>query len=262
MSSLLFTIVITMPPIQFPTLENIMAALLSPELIAQYANAAKEANAYADEYKAITADADKRITDFINSSDDEQIVKYRDLRDKVTAQIEAAQARLDEQANAAKEYAESQVSEAEGDPAELKDKFVKARANANNLRKAFVLIAGEEAVNALVEEHQIEEVISLRGNKTKGSATGIRRPRLSAATVNGEAVANKEGNVTFGILEGYISRTFGKVTGDDLRAAAFSAAGTDDLNSLESGTEVKFGFEVPGIGGGNATTIQVAITVR
>ena len=125
-------------------------SLLTPELIAQYAEAAKAANAAADEYKSLTADNDKRVSDFINTSEDEKIAQFRAMRDKVTAQIEAAQAKLDEQAKAAREYAESQVALTEGDPAEVREKYLAARTNANNLRKAFVLIAGEDAVNEMV----------------------------------------------------------------------------------------------------------------
>ena len=236
-------------------------SLLTPELIAQYAEAAKAANAAADEYKSLTADNDKRITDFINTSEDEKIAAFRAMRDKVTAQIEAAQAKLDEQAKAAREYAESQVALTEGDPAEVREKYLAARTNANNLRKAFVLIAGEDAVNEMVEANGIEEVISLKGTATKGASTGIRRPRISAATVNGEAVANKDGKTSFTVLADYVTRKFGKVTGDDLRNAAFTAAGTDDLNSLDEGTNVEFNFDVPPTApGGNPTTVKVTVT--
>src|SRR5690606_639044 len=103
-----------------------LMSLLTPELIAQYAEAAKAANAPADEYKSLTADNDKRVSDFINASEDEKVAAFRAMRDKVTAQIEAAQAKLDEQAKAAREYAESQVALTEGDPAEVREKYLAA----------------------------------------------------------------------------------------------------------------------------------------
>lgn len=236
-------------------------SLITPELVNKYAEAAKAANAAADEYKNLTADNDKRVADFVNTSEDEQIVKFREMRDKVQKQIEAAQAKMEEQAKAAREYAASQVSLTEGDPAEVKSRYLEARATATALRKAFALITDEETVNKIVEENGIQEVISLKGTATKGAATGIRRPRISAATVNGEPVANKDGKASFTELTKYVSSKFGKVTGDDLRNAAATAAGTDDLNSLADGTEVAFSFDIPAVAeGGTPTTIQVTIT--
>lgn len=238
-----------------------MATMPIPtEILDRFKAAADEANKAADEYKALTADSDKRLADFLNTSDDENIVKWREQRDKVQAQIEAAQAKLEEQEAKAREYAEGQVASAEGDPAEVKTRYVEARKTANDLRKALVLLTDEETVNAAVESAGITEVISLRGTTTKGAATGIRRPRISAASVNGEAVANKDGKTSFTVLADYVTRKYGKVSGDDLRNAAFTAAGTDDLNSLDEGTVVEFTYTVPGIGEGPSTDVRVSVT--
>lgn len=237
-----------------------MAMTLPTEIFDRYAASVEVANKAADEFKSITADADKRIADFLNESTDEQIVAWRAQRDKITAQIAAAQKKLDEQAEQASEYASGKVAAVEGDPAEVKTRYVNARKDANDVRKALVLLVGEDAVNAAVEERGITEVISLRGTTTKGAATGIRRPRISAASVNGEEVKNKEGKTSFTLLEQFITKTHGKVSGDDLRNAAFTAAGTDDLNSLDEGTVVEFGFTVPGIGEGPSKDIRVSVT--
>lgn len=238
-----------------------MATMPIPtEILDRFKSAADTANKAADEYKSLTADSEKRITDFLNSSEDEQVVAWRAQRDKVQAQIDAAQAKLEEQATKAHEYAESQVTAAEGDPAEVKTRYVEARKTANDLRKALVLLTDEETVNAAVESAGITEVISLRGTTTKGAATGIRRPRISAAEVNGEEVKNKDGKTSFTILADHVTRKYGKVSGDDLRNAAFTAAGTDDLNSLDEGTVVEFTYTVPGIGEGPSTDIKVSVT--
>lgn len=239
---------------------TIMAMTIPAEILDNYAAAAEAANKAADEYKSLTSDNDKRIIDFLNTSEDEQIAAWRAQRDKITAQIEAAQKKLDEQEEKAREYASGKVAAVEGDPAEVKAAYVESRKAANDIRKALVLLVGEDAVNAAVEERGITEVISLRGTTTKGAQTGIRRPRISAATVNGEEVKNGKGKTSFTILEQYITKHFGKVTGDDLRAAAFTAAGTDDLNSLDEGTVVEFGFTVPGIGDGPSKDIRVSVT--
>lgn len=233
------------------------------EILERLSVAAKAANEAADEYKALTADSAKRMADILNASTDERIVAWRNNRDEVMAKIAEAEAQLKLQEEQAQEYAQSLMAETDGDPKEVRDRYTELRREADSIRKGIELIVRDpEAVQAAIESHGIEEVISLRGTRTKGAATGIRRPRLAAATVNGEDVADKNGNVTMTTLAAAISRQYGKVTADDIRNAAFAAAGTDDLNSLDSGTVVEFGFTVPGIGGGNSTDILVSITTR
>lgn len=233
---------------------------LPAEVLDQYRTAVEAANKAAEDFKAITSGAEERIVSFLNTSEDEQVVKFREYRDKVTAQIEAAQKKLDDAEDNARKYAESQVATDDGDPAAIKEQAMKSRREANEIAKALSVLVGEEAFTEAAKEAGIPDLAGIRGAGNKG-ATGIRRPRLERATVNGHPVADKDGKTSFGLIESYIGKAYGKVDGNDLRSAAFQAAGTDDLSTVK-GEEISFTFTVPGIGDGPTRDVNIVVVSR
>ena len=201
------------------------------------------ANLIGRKIQAATSDVDASISAIIASSDDEKIVGYRDNVAKVQEQIATLQAKLTNGEANVKEYARTLVPGVDPtfDPEAAKKEFISLRAAAHKRRQALEAVFGEDAIKQAMEEEKIVEVISLKGTgvaKAAGS-TGIKRPRIATATVNGEKVAKPDGKVDFTFL--------GKSLGTDadaLKALAFTAAGTDDLNSLTAGTEVSFSVTV------------------
>lgn len=86
------------------------------------------------------------------------------------------------------------------------------------------------------------QAVSVRASSGTGD---VKRPRLREAYVDGEQVADAEtGKVSFTSLAKWLSDKSGaKVSGSDLQAAAFTAAGTDTLSDV-SGQDVDFEFSV------------------
>jgi hypothetical protein len=85
---------------------------------------------------------------------------------------------------------------------------------------------------------------------TSGAATGTKRPRLASLTIDGEEVfttkETDEGQVksyTFTAAAAHLSTKDNKVNPSDLSAAAFAAAGTDDLSTVN---DVEFVYSANG----------------
>lgn len=96
----------------------------------------------------------------------------------------------------------------------------------------------------------LPSLMTLSGG-TSGAATGTKRPRLASLTINGEDTFTEketdEGKVksyTFTHAADVISKDAGtKVKPSDLSAAAFEAAGTDDLSTVN---DVEFNYSANG----------------
>jgi uncharacterized protein YhaN len=89
---------------------------------------------------------------------------------------------------------------------------------------------------------------TLSGGTSAGGSTGTKRPRLAEITVNGtptftvknEGKEDESKAYTFTAAAAHISKDSGvKVQPSDLSAAAFAAAGSDDLSSV---TSVEFNY--------------------
>lgn len=104
------------------------------------------------------------------------------------------------------------------------------------------------------ETSPIPALKSLRGGTVSaGGTTGTRRPRVEDILVNGKSVAQDVKNAKTGVVTrkanfSYAAATISKdakakVEVSDLQSAAFSAAKTDDLNSL-NGEPFSFNYNV------------------
>jgi hypothetical protein len=230
-----------------------MATEVPRALIDLWTAKVDEANAAAVNYRQATSGKDEAVATLLNTSDDDQIVAFREWRAKVQAQIDAALATIEAKTAEVREYAESNLDASDVDPEALKKTYLDARAEATKMRAGLVGFFGEEAVAKIVEAEGIEEITNLRGTNRKG-ATGIKRPRLESATVNGEAV-EKDGKVSFTLLGQHVSKHFGKVSGNDLKDAAFAAAGTNDLSTVNE--PVNYSFTLS-----DGKVVQISVTPK
>lgn len=202
----------------------------------QLVEAIETANGLLVKIQAATGNQDDQIKAVIETSDDAKLVKYRESKRELEEQIETLQAKLANGNASVKEYAKTLLTDTSDlDVEAAKKEAAAARKKATDIRKVLVQFASEEEVAAELERLGVPELKSVRGSGVKGSATGVKRPRISAATVDGETVAKPDGGVDFSFLAKEL-----KTNANDLKSAAFAAAGTDDLNSLEAGTEVTF----------------------
>lgn len=203
---------------------------------------AEEANKIVARIKAATDDPDAAANALLNASDDEKVVAWRAWNAKRQAQIDAATAEQTKNREDILAYVRTLVPENEEnlDVEKEKERFRVARGESNRMYEAVKVILGgdDDAVKEFMEHFGIVEVVSLRGNAggagSRG-ATGKRKPRISEATVDGKSVADKSGKVSFTLLSQAT-----KIDPDVLRDAAFAAAKTDDLSSLDPGTVVTF----------------------
>lgn len=145
----------------------------------------------------------------------------------------------------------------------------KAKAEHADLRKS--IAAGKTYAKTVgVTDEDIAtlpDLKNLRGGTStagaNGSAEGVKRPRISAITVNGESVSapkkNDDGTVTdvvsFTVLATYLTKQAGvKVEPSLIRDAVFEAAKTDDLSTVKGET-----FSVSETV--NGKTFEVTVTV-
>lgn len=201
-----------------------------------------DANTLALAIKSAKSDVKDNVAAILSASDDAKIVKFREVRAALRTEIETLQAKItNAEANIA-QYAESLIPPvAEGFNVDTAVKeFAAKRREITDMRKAMHAFgATDEQIDAALIERGAPEIVELKGNGSKSTKTpgSTKRPRISSATVNGEAVfSDKEKTkVDFTGLAKVL-----KVSADDAKKAAFAAAGTEDLNSLKAGTEVSF----------------------
>jgi len=237
-----------------------MANAIPQELVDALVKTIDAANAQAVKYRTLVGDRSEAVANVLNTSDDEKVAEFRAWRDKIQEDIRKAQAALEANSEKMYAYAESLIQQTDEDPEAVKAAYLEARQTATKMRAGLVGFFDEETVAKMYEEQGIEEITNLRGTKSKG-ATGIKRPRLLTASVNGEEVS-KDGKVSFTLLAQHITSNIGKVSSADLRAAAFKAANTDDLSSLPEGTEVTFTLDIPGALEGKPKTAEVTFVPK
>lgn len=222
---------------QTTTAPSVESFTVNPfEILVKAINSANEIGA---KIKAAKSDKTDAVKEVLNTSTDEKIVKFRTAREQALEQIRQIQARIKQAEDGITAYAEGLVPGVDKnfDVEAATKEFVSRRAAAYAARKSLEFFAPAEQIDAALKAQGVAEIVNLRGTGKGGAkgASGIKRPRISAATYNGEPVANKDGKVDF--------TTLGKASGldsGDLKAAAFKAAGTDDLNSLDAGTVINF----------------------
>lgn len=197
-----------------------------------------DANADAKKRKTLLASAKGATDEILNESDDEKIVAYRASREKIAAQIKAAQEKIAEMDAQAKAYAETLVPQAdEKELEDLRQSYLAKRAKVKTVGGSVLLLLGsdEVAFKRLKDAWGIEDVISSASGKTTSGETGIVRKRLSEATVNGEPIVDNKGKTSFTLLS---SKT--GIDGDVIRDAMAKAAGVENVKDIPSETEVSF----------------------
>jgi hypothetical protein len=221
----------------------------------------RKANAAANTYRELTSSKNDVVAHVINTSDDETIVRFREWRDALLAQIAKAQNELDAKTTEVRGYAETLApTEETTAPEDVKAEYLKTRKSLTDMRAGLVQFFGADVVNEALAG--VEELTGLRGSSRMGGGTGVKRPRLESATVNGEPVpVGTTGMPTFTTMAAYVSKNVGKVSAADLKDAAFKAAGTSDL-SEKAGETIAYSFEVPGAFEGKNAVISVEIVPR
>lgn len=201
-----------------------------------------EANELASNIKAATQDQGQAINAILDTSTEERIAKWRDEYNERQAKIDAAIESQKAFRKQAEELAASLLPNADFDEEAARNDFLSLRRESTEIKKALMVFLGgdQEKFDEIIEELGIVEVISLRGSTTKG-ATGVRRPRITSATVNGEPVANEKGRVSITYITNHIISTIGKIDADVVRKALFAATETEDLATVKDQT---FNFSV------------------
>lgn len=208
-----------------------------------------KANELASQISAATTDRTKVVHDYLNSDEpaDETIAKFQAWREETLAAIEAQEAKAREYVAATylKDIDESAVDGLKAQYKEIVDAVKAAR--------KFVTTLPGVTEDALKD---VPELKTLRGGTAKGS--GGKRPRLNSVSYrtstkdNWTEVSAQRDNAkgetvtvtNFTILAGALKEKFGtKVEVKDLQAAAFEAAGTDDLSTL-NGNVFEFAVSV------------------
>ena len=211
------------------------------------------ANELGRKIQAAKSDKGAAVAAILETSDDPTIVKYRAKVAEFTEQIETLQAKLENGKANILAHAETLLPDVEeGFDLETAQKaFAELRKSATVTRTAIENLVGDkEIVAQMMKENGITEIVSVKGKGTaKSGATGIRRPRISAATLNGAPVFSdkEQTKVDFtGLAKA------AKSDAQTLKTAAFAAAETEDLNSLAEGTVVSFAV------GDNKFTVTVS----
>lgn len=204
-----------------------------------------DANADAKKKKELTSADSEQIDSLLNTSDDEEIAKWREWRTEHAKKIEeaekkiaAAKETLKEADAKAKAKAKSLVkgSVSEDDLKALQESYLLKRKKATALKTSLLVMAGdEEIVKRILQAYGIVDVISSASGATTSNAGEIVRKRLASSTVNGNPVADKNGKTSFT----YLSQQTG-VDGNDIRDAMAKAANVESVKDIDSGVTVDF----------------------
>lgn len=190
-----------------------------------------DANAIATEIKTATSVDKDAVKKILSESDDSEIVTYRKQRAKYSEALAQVQAKLKDLDDSAKSHARTLmpgVSE-DFDLETKRDEFLAIRKTVTESKKFLLSILGndKDALDALLKDNGIAEVINISGSSKSGNVTGIKRPRIVSATIDGENFADKNGKVSFTTLAKELSADVNVI-----KDAAFKAAGTDDFTTI------------------------------
>ena len=208
---------------------------------------ANKANAIAEEVKNSRVNVGKVVAEIRKDENttDETVKKYQVWEEKALATLEEKRKAIDEyiKTNLVKASEMSdEVFEAK------KSEYGEHKKNYNNAVKMAKMLPGySDDVFS-----DVPALLTLSGGTSSASGTGPRRPRLASISVNGEDIfVEKKGedgevthSATFTAAAAYISKDSGtKVQPSQLSSAAFEAAGTEDLSTVN---DVEFNFSVEG----------------
>lgn len=210
-------------------------------VVATLTDATNKANAVADKILAATTDRTKRVHELRTDENttDPKIKAFQEWYEQANAKIEEQVAAIDEyiKSQHLSEISEDEVNALREEYKTLKTSVVSAQ----NFAKTVPGFT-EDALK------DVPDLKSLRGG-TSGGGTGGKRPRVErlSFSTNSEGPwteVDKDGKTNFTLLAQRLSKEVGsKVEVKDLQAAAFDAAKTDDLSSL-NGTVFTFAHRV------------------
>lgn len=215
-----------------------MLTMVRTALAEQIASANEDATAIA----AATTDRAKLIHDYLTDENttDPQVKAFQEF-------LEKAQAAIEEQTAKANAHAESKVPG--GSPEEVDKRKETYKGKVDQIKAARKFAATIPGYSEEEFNKDLPELKNLRGSTAGKGGTGGKRPRLNSVeyrtSAKGEWVEvwadreDKDGNkvrvANFTVLAAALNKAVdkGSVTVKDLQAAAFDAAGTDDLNTLD-----------------------------
>jgi hypothetical protein len=193
----------------------------------------EQANALVQKINANTTDKGKLVHDIRTdeNSTDEEVKAFQAWFEQAQAAIEARVAKIDEhiKANLLPKSEDFDVEAAKAQHKSLKE----------SVKAALTFVSGLPAYDA--ESFKVPDLANLRGGTSAGTGTGGKRPRLNQIWVDGVLISKPTKNAkgedvtvsNFTLAAAHIAKAVGtKVEVKDLQAAAFSAAGTDDLSTL------------------------------
>lgn len=201
----------------------------------------EKANDLAVKVRTATSGKDEALAVILNTSDDATIVDYRAKAEKAKEAIAKINAQMAEITDAVKTHAQTLLpGVTDGfDAAKGREEFMSLRRDATNMRGTIALLLGgdEAKVKSAYDYFGISEVVGLTRNSTVNGPAG-KKPRISAATIDGQPFADSSGKVTFTLLASHLGADV-----NDLRTAYFKAAGTEDTKEI-AGKDISFNFTV------------------
>ena len=220
-----------------------MVLVIDP--LALWKSSVDRANVLGLQIQAAKSDRPAMLKSLIETSDNETVAGYRAGREKLLEQVKTIQDKLASGESKIQEFVSTLLPAGDSnlDIEATTKLFVTARGEANSARKALLNFVSEEDLDAAAKEMGIVEVVTIRGTKSghgAGVVGNVKRPRISAATIDGESVWKDEAaqKVDFTHLAKIL-----KLNAESVKAAAFVAGGTNDLNTLTPGTVVSFKVE-------------------
>ena len=183
-----------------------------------------EANAIAERVGEANVNVAKSVKEARETSEDEQIVAYREWEEKAQAAIEAKRTAINQYILDSEIVKGSTLTEDETNALHEEWKGLAAKAKG----AAKMITQNAEMLNLTVPE--LPALLTFKGKAKasgSGNATGTRRLRFDRVEVNGETVKSLS-NVSQKIK----SATGVSVTATELQAALFESAGTDDISKI------------------------------
>lgn len=220
-----------------------------------------QANAIASQLKAV-GNVGKIVSEIRDNSDDEKVVRFREFKTQLLAKLDEAERTVDAHIKA------SLMPSTDGlDVEAAKAAYAPLAAQVKALHTVVGTFAAQTPAGG-VPEGLLTGLLTLKGTQSKASngESGIRRPRISEITVNGESVfeekKNEDGTVkhvsNLTVLKLWLDKKYKGhgYTVPVIQDLMFGAAGTEDISTLE-GKPFDFTLALKGEG---QPTVTVNVT--
>lgn len=207
-------------------------AMLSA-LVESISTLTEQANAIAEKASKSTGDARKQIRDYIESSDDEAIVTYREWEAKQKARL--AEALTNAQNHAAEKLGLS-LGMSDAELAKAKDEHKQIRSvitsTTGNLTKMSEMLG--------LDVPALPTLLNFSGKPSAGGASGSRRPRFDDVILNGVSLKSQGKAATFSTVSQQIKSDTGvSMSAGEIYAAFAKECETDEWTEF-SHVEVEF----------------------